>query len=375
VKLANRSSMEIQMSSRSWFPRRLLVVPFLCLPLTLLISADCQAPGAAGQGQTAQMPDLRILNYDAFLRFLGNQEDHKQTAMQTGSTPAVARPDYSSAIGIGKDEEQTMLTTLLDTYREEKEIAQKWGATAQECRLDNIAQISGSTDIDNEIACRKELQTNLQETRSKLKSELGEASFNRLDRYIKTRGWEAEPTSDSNPCPGRFVSSPQETTRHQACATVYENFVRHIAWTKAENQKVAAGAEGVFDKKVGFYVPIQISEEERKALVSLSLETDRLIKEADSEFVSKAHEFIRQNGVKYGASAYKLPLPPEIEALSRKSGDLLEAYISQLREELGEELFRQFDAYLSHWNPSTKRVSAESPAIAPSLNQAPAVRP
>jgi hypothetical protein len=342
------------MSYRTWSFRRLVVAPFLCLPLALIPFADCQAPTGNAAGQTTRMPDLKVLNYDAFLRFLGNQQDPNQTAMRTGSTSAIARPDYSAAIGIDKDQEHTMLTTLLDAFREEKDMAQKWGVTAQACRLDNFGQRSDSKQIDDVVACRKARQANLQEARIKLKSEVGEGSFNKIDHYINARGWENEQPGDSNPCPGRINPVPGET-HHFACAGFYEDLVRHIAWTDAENRRVAAGGEGVFDKRVGFYVPIEISDEKLQSVIALSLEADRQIKEADRQFEAANDEFVGQNVAKYGVEATRLPPPPEINALWKKSGELLEQYIAQLKEELGEESFKQVDTYLGRRNSSINR--------------------
>jgi hypothetical protein len=321
------------------------------------------------------MPDPKVLTYDAFLRFLGNQQDLNQTAMQTGSTSAIVRPDYSAAIGIDKYEEQTMLTTLLDAYREEKDMAQKWGVPAMGCRLDYFAQRSDSTKINDEIACKKARQANLQEARAKLKSELGETSFDKLDHYVNARGWQNQQPSDSNPCPGRSNPGPGETT-HLACAGFYEDFLRHITWRDAQNRRVVTGGEGVLDKSGGFYGPIEISEEKRQSVIALSIEADSQIKEADRQYETAVDEFIRQNEGKYGAKASMLPKPPEIDALWKKRGDLLEQYIRNLKEELGDDSFKQFDLYLSRENYSIKRAStAPAAANEPAMKQGSGVQP
>jgi hypothetical protein len=304
-----------------------------------------------------------MLGYEAFIQYLGAEDDRIQKESEAGKGPTAARADYARQIGISADGGRVLLAILLDAYREAKGSAEQYGAPMQACRLDRISHSFGSTQVDNEMACITERHAKLLQTRDTLKSALDTQSFRKVDFYISRRGWIKQPPEpDSNPCPGRSNPRPWETT-HLACAGFYEDFVRHIAWTDAENRRVAAGGAGVFDKRGGFYVPIEISDEKLQSVIALSLEADRQIKGADRQYMMALREFNRQNVAKYGVDASGLPPPPEIDAVWKKRGDLLEKYISDLKAELGEDSFMQVDVYFSRQNGSI-HTGASAPALA-----------
>jgi hypothetical protein len=339
------------MNRSAGLPRLLRTVVYAFLPLVAIPLARGQASASgAEQSQNAAKTvdaDLSIFGYEAFLQHLGGDESNPQGAQQDNST-ATVRTDYAVAMGIGREEEKSMLAILLDTYRQEKETAAKWGVSPAACRVENISGRFGSKEAENEAACVKENFALEKEARAKLQRELGDQPFKRVDSYINARRWLKQPTRNSQPC-DHSADPLQGETPHEACDWFYEELFSQIAARDTENRRVAAGGDGFFDKKVGLYIPVQISAEQRQAVIALSLETDRQLKEADHRFVAAAQEFNRQQLEHFRPNAPTLPIPPEIQSLW-KHWAIVKQYISQLKQAVGEDAFGKMDKYLSQSN-------------------------
>jgi hypothetical protein len=191
---------------------------------------------AAQPDITGQPVVLNLPLYDSFLHNLGEEDDRIQKAPPEGTEHTKGRRDYSAAIGIGKSEEQMMLTAVLDGYHREKEKDdQLW---EDEKRLthevDNPEQ-GNKTYYQEKETIRKEKYFILRETRTKLNEQLGEETFKKLDTYVNSKAWSTEV-----PIPGfGQISEPAVKLpgwSHLAYPGAYGDFFEGIGRVEVNNR-------------------------------------------------------------------------------------------------------------------------------------------
>jgi hypothetical protein len=328
-----------------------LVIVLICQVLVSASSAYSQGPATIVPDQYV-LPapgDLRAFN--SFIEFVGNEDDRNQKATQDRRAQTTGRTNYATAIPVGKDEEQAMLTTLLDAYRRDKEVDGRLGCHSGE-RVNELNNLYGPTGASKMIgdeleACSKEKFPIAEAAWLRLKDELGADSFRGFNQYVNQRLWIRVAQHDPNPCPANY-NPPSGQTTHLACTMFYEDFfedfVRTNIWNKAMIQEGRNADTQVFST----FIPLP--ETTKQAVISLGLDAARDITEAHEEARTRVGKFIDDNGVKYDARAQMYHLPPEIEALNEKPTAIVEEYIAKLRQVLGEELFWQFDKILSSEN-------------------------
>jgi hypothetical protein len=119
--------------------------------------------------------------------------------------------------------------------------------------------------------------------------------------------------------------------------------------------------------------------DKKQAVIDIAVDEERQINENDQQYRKQADQFFRPYVARYGAKGYATPLPPEIEALRKNRGRIIEEHIFMLRQELGDDSFKRFDSVLAQMNVTIaiqrRQLEVQSPASVPASEQAPAAQP
>jgi hypothetical protein len=352
-----------------------------CLALTVSPFAQSQvAPAAAPQKQSAQPVRPDIGRFYGFCEHVGEEDDEIQGAILDGNVPTIHRQDYATEIGISEGEGQTMLAILLDAYSQGGGGDEHKNITRYKL-VQQYGPDEGQRRYDEEAATYKARSfPALQEAVVKLQTELGEESFAKLNEYVRKelwskgawvggKGWVKEP-KDPNPCPPNDNPPPGQTT-HLACIGFYADFFHEIARMDANNRIVAANDKA--EMPTGYLLPIDLPEDKKQAAIEIAVEADRESKENAQKYVTEGTKVYSQNVAKYGVvRANQIPDPPEIEALNKNGQTIIEEHIFMLRQALGEDYFKRFDAELSQRN---KTITLTTPEPSPSASSAPQKTP
>jgi hypothetical protein len=181
----------------------------LCLALAISSSVRCQAAPVASQQEAnaqdgLQTPDpykaVDPVTHEPLVHFLAFYqifldhvawEDDQQRSPRKSQINFDGPIDYSAAIGIGKDEEQTMLAICLDAYHRRTENERGyWAAVRQRIQQNGPQPFTGIPDPAF-VAMGRENWAILAETRAKLQQGLSEESFQKVDAYIRGSKWSA----------------------------------------------------------------------------------------------------------------------------------------------------------------------------------------
>jgi len=119
---------------------------------------------------------------------------------------------------------------------------------------------------------------------------------------------------------------------------------------------------------------IGIRPEDYQTILTYILAAHDRIKENEREYIAAGNKFQHDNGGVIAST--KIPESPEIIALRKEGGTIIDELIANLKLELGDESFKKLDAYVHlHWSnnpsilPQTK--SADKPtSVAPVQTQA-----
>jgi len=172
------------------------------------------------------------------------------------------------------------------------------------------------------------------ETVAKLRTQLGEKSFAKLNESLRSGkfsgsyidGIKQDIEGRSDPCPPNNNPPPGQTT-HLACAKIYRNQIfEEIGTIDDADREVAAAGESTGAIRVRFTLFDDLSEDRREAAIALGVEANRAIWEIEKK--------ARAEG----------------EASEKKSATTLEEYIFKLKQVVGDEFFNNLDTYLSKEN-------------------------
>jgi hypothetical protein len=360
-----------------------LIVAAACVCFALAFSpfAHSQAaPAAAQQAKSAQPAPLDFSMYEFFFEIVGQEDDHIKADIREGKAQVTPRQDYAAAIGISKDEEQTMLVIVADLHNRLYNLEQQHD---QE-RLKLLDQYDHDEAVklahEGEIAFQKKRNAILMATVTKLKIQLGEESFAKLTEYLRSGkfngsyvwGVKEDIEGRSDPCPPNSNPPPGQTT-HLACADLYNTEVfQYIGQIDEGNRRTAAKSEGAGTTPEQFPLFRDLPEDRREAAFALGVEANRAIRESYQQYSTKRAEFTDHNMAKYGSKVGYAMLPsPDIEALWKKRGTIIEEYIFKLKQVVGDDFFSNLDTYLSKGN----KTAYPLPASAPTAQQTPAVQP
>jgi hypothetical protein len=273
-----------------------------------------------------------------------------------------------------------MLAILLDAHHKEESLEHKerGDETCQflsTARWHELLQQYGEADARKftraeEEGCVKENLAIQQEAWTELNKELGEESIKKLASYVNKTPWMPVQQKDPNPCPPNYNPPPGQTT-HLACNGFYDEFFYAFGQTDKWNRRIAA--EGSNEHPAQFNTSITgiyLSEGMRQAVIALGLDASREMDESDRRFGEAWDQYCKQHNVQ----TVPQPYPPEIDALGRMRGTIVEEYIYRFRQTVGEDIFNQFDKSLSGGNRSImKAADATAPARGSGATQTPAV--
>jgi hypothetical protein len=353
-----------------------LIVAAACVCFALAFSpfAHSQAaPAAAQQKKSAQPAPLDVTLYDFFFEIVGDQDAHIKADIREGKTQITSRHDYAAAIGISKDEEQTMLAIVVDFYNRLYNFKQQHNQESLKLfdQYDHDEAVRFAHD--GEIAFQKKKNAMLMATISKLKTRLGDESFAKLNESLESGKFEGtyvygvkeDIEGRSDPCPPNSNPPPGQTT-HLACAVLYNTEVfQYIGLIDEGNRRAAAENESGGTKPERFVLFDDLPEDRREAAFALGVEANRAIRESYEQFGTKCDDFVNQNTAKYGYKvASRMPASPEVEALWKKRGTTIEEYIFKLKRVVGDDFFSNLDTYLSKEN-KTKNLSVNSNSLPP----------
>lgn len=338
-----------------------LIMAAACVCSVLAVSPFARsqaAPTAAHQGKSVHPTPLEVAyDFDGLIEILGEENEHIQAQIQNGKVPVTPRRDYATLIGISKDEEETMLAIVFDAYQRgqsmdsqhHEEISELY---SQYDQSDRDKLLSMAQESENALYNKRNAM--LIATVAKLKSQLGEKSFEKLDKFLVSDefrgpyvdGIKVDMDSLPDPCPPNSNPPPGQTT-HLACARLYRNDVfMYIGQIDSQNKRAAAESESGSTKPERFVLFDHLPEDRRQAAFALGVEANRAISEID--------ERARTEGDGSGG----------------KSATTLEEYIFKLKQVTGDEFFTNFDTYLSKKN---KTIDVPPGGVS-SAQQAPAVQ-
>lgn len=292
-----------------------------------------QSANASGQDVKVHLPP-NIGSYHNFVLQVGMEDEHLRNG--SGDT---RRTDYANAIGINADEEQKLLTITLDAYKKEREVDGRWNCYVRERRFE-LDQMYGPTktpQILNAIdkGCWNDKLPIWLEMRNRLIDELGQSSFEKVNRYITVRGWVQRKPVVTKDCRVYDSPGPGETA-HGGTESQYSMYFHLIAVGSAENEEaVAIGKE----PPMQLDIPSRLSEEQRSSLIQLAREADGTFEEDHRQFQSAVQQYEQEHHL----MAAPNPWPPDLDRLSSKGFRDVEPYIARLREIVGEEVFHRMD--------------------------------
>jgi hypothetical protein len=160
--------------------------------------------------------------YSSFLKLMVNYERGIQEQLAYGLPIPRSEIDWAKLLGIREDEAQAMRTIAADASRRIKEIDDRGLATSVDLSQDRSPEQIAKFVAHRDAVGRERTEA-LDETIAKLRQELGEEDFKKLDAYIypmSSAGIAAmdakrrekdrrlkQPSQDSNPAPAK---EPQE---------------------------------------------------------------------------------------------------------------------------------------------------------------------
>jgi hypothetical protein len=309
---------------------------------------------------------INYLAYSDFFHFLGQESGRLLHTEKDGNVQAVAKTDYAVDIGISVDEERALRAIALEEYGKEQDL--NCDATDRRVVLEATYGHEQARQIiaDAYKICLKQRPRMLRDAVGRLRRELEEGSFEKVNSYIAHNGWVKD---RSVPCRGNTNPGPDETN-HRGCTSEYLNFFWRIADTEKRNQLLADQGRESEQNRVDTVILLPKDKEE--AVITLSLEAAQDMGESYRRFMEACDQYDREH--KLQSPPY--PYPPELEALAKGPGMVAEKYIPRLKEELGEQYFRQIDEMFAARGGLSRAESSVNPrANSPASEGTPKVQP
>src|ERR1035438_5887492 len=311
-----------------------------CFALALSPFAHSQAtPAAAQNAESAQPTPLEAAwDYDFLIKIVGDEDEHIQAQIQNGKVPITPRRDYATIIGISKDEEETMLAIILDAFQRGHSMDRQH--EQESSRLYNKYDQSNSEEArsmarERENAFQQKRDAMLIATVAKLRTQLGEESFAKLNESLRSGKFSGDyidgikqPDIEGrpDPCPPNNNPPPGQTT-HLACAKIYRNDIfMYIGQIDEANRRIAAKSDSADAKPEQFPLFRGLPEDREEAAFALGVEANRAIWEIDKKAGTEG------------------------DAPGKKSATTLEEYIFKLKQVVGDDFFNILDTYLSKDN-------------------------
>jgi len=361
--------------------RLLVAAACLCFVLGLNPSAYSQAASAAAhQKKSAEPAPPFVSLYEDLVDVAGLEDARIQGDIKEGKAPIVRR-DYATEIGISTDEEQTMLSIVIDAFYREFSLEKQRDQEEYDIRIHYGHDEARSKITEVDVEWQNKRNKLLKAAVDKLRTQVGEEAFAKITKYLKNgkldgsyvNGVKVDYASMPDPCPPNTNPPPGQTT-HLGCADLYnEEVFDRVGVIERHNSMVSAEQEDASSKLEHFGLFGDLPEDRREEATAICLEADREIKKIDALDFKKSNEFTDQNVEKYGdIEGHKVPPSPELEALWEKRATIIEEYIFKLKQTVGDDFFTILDTYLSKRNKNS--AAFVRPAHVPGF-QGPAVKP
>ena len=146
-----------------------------------------RAQGNSGLIQTSNpplVPDLVL--YENLMDYVGAENDRIQREIDGEAARIENRTDYCAVIGISKDDEQTLLSILINAFHRREEIQKQKNKAAHDgavaaARDDEPAALAAQTREAQFIRAQGRVDIDLWTT---LKDQLSDASLRKIDAYV-----------------------------------------------------------------------------------------------------------------------------------------------------------------------------------------------
>ena len=187
------------MALRSRFMHPLLVVACACAALAAGTFANSQSPApATPQGQEAQpapqtpadtgagfgTPDIRRTEYRGFLQLVSTGEPSLKVTSTTGEVDNSGQvTSWTKVLGIQENEVRVMLIIAEDAWGRLKRIEDRGHEQGKEYLRNPTRETREKFDADNKEIVRENREI-LDETIARLRQQLGQEDFKKLDDYI-----------------------------------------------------------------------------------------------------------------------------------------------------------------------------------------------
>ena len=149
----------------------------------IVYRAQCNS-GLIQTSNPPLVPDLVL--YENLMDYVGAEDDRIEHEIDGEAARIENRTDYSAAIGISKDDEQALLSILINAYHRREEIQKQKnkaahdGAVAAQ-RDDRPAALAAQTREAQLIRAQGRVDIDLWTT---LKDQLSDASLRKIDAYV-----------------------------------------------------------------------------------------------------------------------------------------------------------------------------------------------
>ena len=179
------------MTLRPRFMHFLMVAACACAAVTTSPFASSHSPAKLPVSQPqanektgfGDNPIERRMAYSSFLKLMDYEERRHQLELDSGAGRPASGLGWAKLLGIREDEEQAMRTIVADAYRRIKEIDDRVYAAGMRNRQNPSAENEEKFHaLVKEIAGQGDQIVD--ETIVKLRQELGEEDFKKLDDYI-----------------------------------------------------------------------------------------------------------------------------------------------------------------------------------------------
>lgn len=322
---------------------RALVVPMIIFGSIAAgeVSFGQTSSPSTSQGGTSPTVWLDYFAFEAFFQHVGSEDDRLQKMVKDEGDKPVPTVDYAADIGVDAGAEQTLLAVARDECRKAQDADARLNCHAADRRP--LLEVELGSDQAEQVinaafrACMIEKPRILSDAVIALKNELNEASFTKIDLYVRHEGWVKNRPA---PCPGNLDPKPGETSQ-EGCTSEYLEYFLHIEQTAEWNAGI--GVDGRPNKQFVVNTLISLPAEQEQAVIALSAEGIRDFDDVSRRYVEATKEYMSTHHLESQPDRY----PTEIEDLNKKHGEVVEQYIAKLREELGESSFTQLDNMLA----------------------------
>jgi hypothetical protein len=324
------------MSSRRTLCRLLVVAVFVQL-----------VPSSWGQGSVNAVSEEdhayfpTEVRYRFFIEQVANQLDTMQQMKARGDEESAAQQKrgldfWQTQIGISDDAWQTTQSIAADTELRIRQNARQIDAALRESHnVKNSCDEPALCYSPALLTLGRESDTIVIDAVASLKQQLGDRSFNQLDKYV-TNGWGRKGPAREI-MPGLSDAAASQFVR-------FENFIAAVA--RAESRSVAEvrAANSAVLLPAGLASEQYFSRDEELVIMAIATDASRDIADNDRQFNEYVAGFYHQYGVSLALRTYH---PAKYRVLDLQGWGIVEATIESFKRSLGEAEFAKLDSIVA----------------------------